>query len=189
MTLLTINTIKKHAIAKDGADLTLTIDAKHVGELSVPIPGECFDELLSALTRAKSMAATKPDTRSDQVSVKVAKNCRITADVGRGLVILVFDHQTPDQAGYALDTDAAMKTATGLVKSSDAVRTKQSGQKGVRVPVRLNPAAVEKSAKHDFFAGGSDNHESEPEQRERVGRSRAQIGSDLEGRDDTLPDK
>jgi hypothetical protein len=129
MTLLTINTIKKHAIAKDGANVTLTIDARHVGELSVLIPGECFDELLSALTRAKSMAAAKPDARLDQVSVKVAKNCLISADVGHGLVVLIFDHQTPDRAGYALDADTAMKMATGLVKSSDAVRTGKSGRK------------------------------------------------------------
>ena len=144
MTLLTISAIKKHAIAKDGANLTLTVDARHVGELSVLIPGDSFDELLSALTRAKSMAAAKPDPRTDQlrpdqarpdqarpeqVSVKVAKNCLITADMGRGLVVVIFDNQTPDRAGYALDAESAMKMATGLVKSSDVVRTSKAGKK------------------------------------------------------------
>jgi hypothetical protein len=129
MTLLTISAVKKHAIAKDGASVTVTIDAKHVGELSVLIPGNCFDELISALTRAKSMAAAKPDPGPDQVSVKVAKNCLISADVGHGVVVLVFDHQTPDRAGYAFDADTAMKMATGLVKSSDAVRASKAAKK------------------------------------------------------------
>jgi hypothetical protein len=129
MTLLTINAIKKHEIANDGTNITVTIDARHVGELSILIPGECFDDLISALTRAKSMATTKPVPRPDQVSVKMAKNCLISADVGHGLVVLVFDHQTPEQAGYALDADTAMKMATGLVKSSDAVRTSKAGKK------------------------------------------------------------
>jgi len=129
MTLLTINGIKKHAIAKDGASVTFTVDARHVGELSVLIPGECFAELLLALTRAKSMVPAKPDTRLDQVSVKVAKNCLISADLGHGLVVLVFDHQTPDRAGFGFDADTAMKMAAGLVKSSDAVRTGKAGKK------------------------------------------------------------
>jgi hypothetical protein len=129
MTLLTISAVKKHVIAKDGANVTVTIDARHVGELSVFIPGECFDGLISALTQAKSMAPAKPDPRPDQVSVKMAKNCLISADVGRGLVVLVFDHQTPDRAGYALDADAAMKMATGLLKSSDTVRAGKAGNK------------------------------------------------------------
>jgi hypothetical protein len=129
MTLLTINKIKKHAIAQDGANVTLTIDARHVGELSVLIPGECFDDLLSALTRAKSMVTPKPDARLDEVSVKMAENCLISADLGRGLVVLVFDHQTPDRVGYALGADTAMKMATGLVNSSDAVRSNRTGKK------------------------------------------------------------
>lgn len=129
MTLLTINSIKKHAASSDGANVTLTVDARHVGELSVLIPAGCFDELISALTRAKSLAGAKPDIRPDQVSVKVAKNCLITADVGHGLVVLVFDHQTPDRVGYALDADTAMKMATGLVNSSDTVRASKAGKK------------------------------------------------------------
>ena len=129
MTLLTINAVKKHSISTDGASVTVTVDARHVGEISVLIPGECFDELISALTRAKSMTAAKPDTRPDQVSVKMAKNCLISADAGRGLVVLVLDHQTPDQVGYAFDADTAMKMATGLVKSSDAVRASKAVKK------------------------------------------------------------
>src|SRR5258708_35821481 len=54
MGLLASSAVKKHAVAKDGGDVTVTIDARHLGELSVLIPAGCFDELISALTRAKT---------------------------------------------------------------------------------------------------------------------------------------
>lgn len=139
MTLLTVNAVKAHTIADDGK-VTVTIDAKHVGELSVLIPANCVDPLISALTEAKSKtggtpvrqrqpAATPPKT-ADHVTFKVPKNWLITADLQvRKLVLLVFDHQSDAQAGYALDAEAAKKMAGALVKSGDAVLAKKAETK------------------------------------------------------------
>jgi hypothetical protein len=38
-----------------------------------------------------------------------------------GVVILILDHQTETEAGYAFPPDGARKMAAGLVKNSDLV--------------------------------------------------------------------
>jgi hypothetical protein len=130
MTSLTINAIKKQEMASDGSKVTVTVDAKYVGDLSVMIPAACYDELIASLSRAKSLlGAGKEPKNSNQVSVKRISNCLVTADVQQhGLVILVFDRQTQAEAGYAIDAETAKKMAVGLVKSADAVLMNKAGK-------------------------------------------------------------
>jgi hypothetical protein len=130
MTSLTISTIKKHEISTDGSVVTFAVDAKHVGELSMLIPAACYDELISAVSRAKAVIDAKQPRSAGQVKVKMAQNCLVTAEVQQhGLVVLVFDRQTPAETGYALNADTAKKLAVGLVKSADAVLMSKGDKK------------------------------------------------------------
>jgi hypothetical protein len=131
MTSLTISAIKTQEISNDGSVVTFTIDAKYVGELSMMIPAACYDELISTLSRAKSVVNAGQPKSAGQVKIKVAQNCLVTAEVQQhGLVVLVFDRQTQAEAGYALDAETAKKLAVGLVKSADAVLMMKNGRGG-----------------------------------------------------------
>jgi len=131
MTSLTISAIKTQEISNDGSVVSFIVDAKYVGELSMMIPAACYDELISALSRAKSVIDAKQPKSAGQVKVKRAQNCLVTAEVQQhGLVVLVFDRQTQAEAGYALDAETAKKLAVGLVKSADAVLMRKDGKSG-----------------------------------------------------------
>jgi len=81
-----------------------------------------------ALPSAKASALDQEalPVNPDEVKVEVPKNAAVTADPGRGYVILILNHRLPNQAGYALTPDAADNVADGLTKSSTAMRAAKS---------------------------------------------------------------
>lgn len=122
MTLMTINALKKQVVSDDGSSVTVTIDARHVGELSVLIPASCFDGMMGALAQAKSRLTAREPQSPTQISAKRPNNFLVTADLQtHGLVFLVLDHKTPIQAAYAFDPSSAKKLAESLLRSADAL--------------------------------------------------------------------
>ncbi len=139
MTLLTISSIKKQKVSDNGRQVTLTVEAKHVGELEVLLPPDCYDELISTFSRARTLRggravpepaatpaapspAAQPPVKPGHFAVKVPKTWLVTSETqSHGVVLLVFDHQTDSQAGFAMPADAAKRMADGLVKNADAV--------------------------------------------------------------------
>jgi hypothetical protein len=77
-----------------------------------------------------------PMVQSSQVKISVPKNWLVSAETKvHDVVLLVFNHQTDAQTGYALDPNAAKKMAVGLVKNADAVLTNKSNRKPPDSPV------------------------------------------------------
>ena len=136
-----INSVKSYAVSDEGAEVAVVLDAKHVGELALLLSVDCLNDLLSTLNRAKvaieGKRAKQINARQDnnpkqdnQVTISVPKNWLVSADTKvHNVVLLVFNHQTDIQSGYALDPDAAKKMATGLVKNADAVLTSKGNQR------------------------------------------------------------
>ncbi|MET0632179.1 MAG: hypothetical protein ABWY92_15085 [Xanthobacteraceae bacterium] len=122
MSLVALTAVKGHAVSNDGGQVAVAFATKDGDELSVMMPADCLEALISALNRAKSAAKNKRDKASDQVTVTLPKTWMVTADLQvRGLVLLVFDPKTDAQVGYGLDPDSSKKLAAGLVKNAEAV--------------------------------------------------------------------
>ena len=122
MSLVALTAVKGHAVSNDGGQVAVAFATKDGDELSVMMPADCLEALISALNRAKSAAKNKRDKASDQVTVSLPKTWMVTADLEvRGLVLLVFDPKTDTQVGYALDPESSKKLAAGLVKNAEAV--------------------------------------------------------------------
>jgi len=135
-----IDKLTSHAVSNDGSEVTLVFDAKHVGELALLMKTECLDDVMAALSQAKAAiqskrgepaaqskpgvtaAQSKPGEPNNQVTLTVPKNWLVSADLQmHDVVLLIFNHKTDAQSGYALDADTAKKMAVGLVKNGDAV--------------------------------------------------------------------
>jgi hypothetical protein len=137
-----INEVKSSRLSDDGKELIVFSSGKYTGALELRFASDCLDDLIDALTQAKSelqpSAGSAAVPRSpivpssgsssgtggnpDQVRFEVPKNFTVTADTsGRGLVLFIINHRLENQAGYALAPDAAKQVAGGLTKSADAL--------------------------------------------------------------------
>ena len=95
MSLVALTAVKGHAVSNDGGQVAVAFATKDGDELSVMMPADCLEALISALNRAKSAAKNKRDKASDP--------------------------KTDAQVGYGLDPDSSKKLAAGLVKNAEAV--------------------------------------------------------------------
>ena len=124
-----VNAIKAHSVSEDGMEVTVALNAKHVGDLSLLMSAERCEELLSVLSSIKSAIQVRRPKKNEQVSVTVPKNWLVSADVQvHGVVVLVFNHQANGQTGYALDANSAKQLAVGLVKNAEAVLTHKAAK-------------------------------------------------------------
>jgi hypothetical protein len=143
-----VNKVTSHAVSDDGAEVILVLDARHVGELALMMSAEGLGDLIAALNRCQSeiqsQGRKQPDKPSDkpsekppgkksekpsgeQVEISVPKTWVVGSDLKtHELVLVIFNHQTESQAGYALGADAAKQMATALVKNADAVLTQKA---------------------------------------------------------------
>ena len=131
MPSLTVNAITPNGVSEDGSHATLTLTTKYAGDLDVTMPASCIDDLIASLKLAKSSIAHKDPRNANQLKVTMPKTWLVTSDVKeRGVVIVVFDHQSEAKAGYALSPDAAKKMAAGLTQSAEAILGQQKTSAG-----------------------------------------------------------
>jgi hypothetical protein len=136
-TQMKVNGVKGHTTSDDGTTATVTFGTKYVGDLALTMPCECIDEIIVALEGVRSAApaaltsgitartgiAAKREKGTGPVQVRTPRKWLVTADQGvrDGIVLLVFDHQSESQTGFALSARAAKEVAAGLVNEADAV--------------------------------------------------------------------
>jgi hypothetical protein len=99
------------------------------------VAAEDLDEMLRVLNEARESLWPKsggfnPARGNDnQISVRMPRKWTVTADLQKhDVVVLVFDHKQPSQAGYALDAESAKQIAAALIKNGDAVIKKKAGK-------------------------------------------------------------
>ncbi len=143
MSSISITDVKACQISEDGAELTLTLATRYVGDMRIVMPIECREQVIAALTQASAgaraepavpkpmpqAAADKSGSAADPkaVTVKVPKKWMVTTDAERhGVVLVVFDHQTPGQSAYALKPGPAKEFALGITKSADALLARKA---------------------------------------------------------------
>src|SRR5262249_7032283 len=115
----------------DGGHVAVAFATNEGGELSVMMPAQCLEALISGLNQARSVVRNKQAKNAEQVTVTVPKTWMVTADVqARGVVLLVFDPKTDGQVGYALDAEASKRMAAGLVKNADLVLAHKASKAG-----------------------------------------------------------
>jgi hypothetical protein len=72
--------------------------------------------------------AAAPPVPSGNIAVRRPKNCIVGAETkAQKLVLMVFDFQTPHQAGFGLDPQGAKALAVDLVKNADVVLAAGAG--------------------------------------------------------------
>jgi hypothetical protein len=134
--------VKSSSLSDDRKEVIIGGRGKYIGDVELRFAGECLDDLIDALMRAKGSlgpsansapvrnetAASMPKRNGggaaypDKVRIEIPKNFTVTADTtGRGLVLLILNHRLENQGGYGLSPDAAKQVAGGLMKSADAV--------------------------------------------------------------------
>jgi hypothetical protein len=85
-------------------------------------------------------AQSKPGEPNNQVTLTVPKNWLVSADLQmHDVVLLIFNHKTDAQSGYALDADTAKKMAVGLVKNGDAVLAHKASRAAAPKPKEPGP--------------------------------------------------
>lgn len=133
-----VNAIKGHTLSADKKELSVVLEAKHVGELSIVLSTDQFEQLATIINQVRSELSDKGAEKSElsnkgaeknELTVAVPRNWAVTADVKmHDLVLLVFNRQTPAQTAYGLDPAAAKGMAEGLLKNADVVLKKKQGQ-------------------------------------------------------------
>ncbi len=135
-----ISAVKSAHLSEDKKEIIVGTTSKYTGDLELRFGSECVEDLINAFINA--LRATQPPTAvtaraapvgaapakcpevssiPHQVRFEIPRNCTITADSGRQLVLFVVNHKLDRQAGYAFSPDAAKQLAVGLVKSADAL--------------------------------------------------------------------
>ena len=110
MPLQWLTGVKAHAVSEDAGHVAIAFAAKEADDLSVMMPADCLDALISALTRARSTVPSKKTDESHRISVTVPKTWMVTADLNeRGVVLVIFDPKTDTQAAYAPELEASKK--------------------------------------------------------------------------------
>ena len=121
-----IDAIKGHQLSADKRELSIVLDAKHVGDLSIVLSADHVEQLASIISRVKAELPLKSGA-TDQVQVTAPKTWLVAADLKiHDVVLVIFNHQTGAQAGYALEATAAKEMAHALVKNADAVLKKKA---------------------------------------------------------------
>ena len=126
-----VSGVKGHTASLDGDNVTVRFSTKYVGDFELTMPRSCVDQLVADLKNARpggdALAQTSSAHSAAQhappVNVRLPEKWLVTADhsVRNGIVLLVFDHQTEKQAGFALTPDAAKKIAGGLNQEAAAI--------------------------------------------------------------------
>ena len=136
-----ISEIKSSRMSDEQLDVIVSASGKYVGDLELRIACECVDDLIDALIRARGSpgpslnsgpvpqvvptAPAKLDGPAvghpNEIRFEVPKNFTVTAETGRGLVLLILNHRLENQEGYALTPAAAKQVAGGLTQSADAL--------------------------------------------------------------------
>jgi hypothetical protein len=135
VTHMRVSGVKGHAASVDGDSVTVTFSTKYVGDFELTMPRSCVDQLIAELNAvsagADALARKSPPSSATQheppVNVRVPKRWLVTADYAArgGLVLLVFDHQTDAQIGFALNPTSAKKVATGLNQEADEISARR----------------------------------------------------------------
>ena len=129
MPLQWLTGVKAHAVSEDAGHVAVAFATKEADDLSVMMPADCLDALISALTRARSAVRSKKTDESHRISVTVPKTWMVTADLNeRGVVLVIFDPKTDTQAAYALEVEASKKMAAGLIQNANAIETRRAAK-------------------------------------------------------------
>jgi hypothetical protein len=130
MTLLALNAIKAHAVSEDGGHVAVAFATEEGDDLSVMMPANCLDALISTLKRVKSAAKNKKANGLDQLNLTMPKSWMVAADLNlHGVVVVIFDPKSDAQAGYALDIESSKKMATSLIQTANAVANHRAAKK------------------------------------------------------------
>ena len=131
MPVVSADGIKDFSLSEDGKSATFSLTTKYTSDIVVTIPAECLNALRKAVelsapaTGAGSQAAADnksvADPSTGKLVVKVPKKWAAAADKQHGVVAVIFDHQTPAQFGFALNSGGAKELAAALVKQADVV--------------------------------------------------------------------
>ena len=131
--------IKDFAISADGTQATFALITKYSGDLGVKLPAASLKALQLSPEPSSPRAAAPgqnrpggelapPAKNPKEVMVSVPKKWLAAADKKRGMIVMVFDRESPTQQGFALSPGAAKDLAAALVKQADALTASKAGK-------------------------------------------------------------
>jgi hypothetical protein len=130
MPLLALTAVKAHAVSEDGGHVAVAFATEEGDDLSVMMPADCLDALISTLKRVKSAAKNKKAKGFDQLDLTMPKSWMVAADLNvHGVVVVIFDPKSDAQAGYALDVESSKKMAESLIQTANAVAIHRAAKK------------------------------------------------------------
>ena len=141
---ISVTDIKNLSLSADAKEATFTLATRYAGDLSVTLPAACLRNLkipADAVPAVPAVPAGHPggvtaasDKKvngkgTDDLIVSKPKTWMTLADAKtHGVVVIVFDHRAPAQAGFALAPDAAKELAAALVKQANTVVAGRTGK-------------------------------------------------------------
>jgi hypothetical protein len=151
---LLITGLKSHTRSADGSQVTLIFETKYIGDLELTMSAASFDAAVANLAGATAAPKRKdsaaptartdnPKGNVDELAFKLPKTWLVAAELQkRGLVLVVFNHQSEDKVGYALSPEAATEIAAGLTKNAQLVANSNALR-----PTAQKPAATMRTEK------------------------------------------
>ena len=122
-----VDAIKGHQLSTDKTQLSLVLEAKHVGDLSIVLSTEHLEKLAAIITQVKSEIPAHG--AKGELKVTAPKTWMVTADTKiHDVVLLIFNRNTEAQTGYALAPDAAKGMADAIMKNADVVLKSKGGK-------------------------------------------------------------
>jgi hypothetical protein len=135
---IAVKDIKDFSLSADASEATFTLATRYAGDLAVTLPAACLKNLkipteAAPATRPAGVAVAHDNAIGNKedgsLTVTMPKTWMTFADAKtHGVVVIMFDHKAPTQAGFALAPDAAKELAVALVKHADAVVAGRPGK-------------------------------------------------------------
>jgi hypothetical protein len=127
MRSLEVDDIKDFSIASDTNVASFTLVTKYAGDLGISLPAACLNALQPRSGLPASMAtngsreALQPGAKTAELTLALAKTWLVAADKKKGVAVIVSNHGSPVQTGFAVNPQEARKLAAAILKQANAL--------------------------------------------------------------------
>jgi hypothetical protein len=144
--------IRDLSFSADGQEAKFVLVTKYAGDIEVIVPTLCLNLLrvpsgpppASQNTTIRANSSAKPSTASTHnvlerstpgnIAVSVPKTWLVAADAQKDLVVVILNHQTDTQLGFALQAKSAEEVAVALRKQASTLAARKKEAAEAKIP-------------------------------------------------------
>src|SRR5690349_14411616 len=136
--------IRDLSFSPDGKEAKFVLVTKHVGDIEVTVPTRCLSSLRvqsdhapgprettiteNGSTKLNSASPHNVERSTGNIAVSIPKTWLVAADAQRDLVVVVLNHQTDSQLGFALQAKSAEEVAEAIKKQASTLMSRKGAR-------------------------------------------------------------